>query len=173
MEAAMADAGVTWTDERVELLAKLWNEGLSASQIAAELGGGVSRNAVLGKIHRLGLAERGKAQAAATARVRKPVRPADSAEEAPKPEQVPAPPLAAPQLVVSDVTARREEVVVPLSERVTIMELREFMCRWPLGDPTTAEFRFCGARAITGLPYCGTHAQVAYQPAAERKRLRA
>ena len=172
----MADAGVTWTDERVELLAKLWNEGLSASQIAAELGGGVSRNAVLGKIHRLGLAERGKAQTAATARVRKPARPADAvaAEEAPKPEQAPAPRRAAPQLVADGLTAHRpEQVVVPLSERVTIMELREFMCRWPLGDPTTAEFRFCGARAITGLPYCGAHAQVAYQPVAERKRLRA
>jgi GcrA cell cycle regulator len=60
-----------------------------------------------------------------------------------------------------------------LSERVTIMELRESMCRWPLGDPTTAEFRFCGAHAITGLPYCTHHARVAYQPAAERKRLRA
>jgi GcrA cell cycle regulator len=51
--------------------------------------------------------------------------------------------------------------------------LSESMCRWPLGDPTTAEFRFCGAHAITGLPYCTHHARVAYQPAAERKRLRA
>jgi GcrA cell cycle regulator len=66
-----------------------------------------------------------------------------------------------------------EEVVVPLSERVTIMELRESMCRWPLGDPTTPDFRFCGARSITGLPYCTYHARVAYQPAAERKRIRA
>ena len=53
------------------------------------------------------------------------------------------------------------------------MELREAMCRWPLGDPTTPEFRFCGAHAATGLPYCPHHAQIAYQPAAERKRLRA
>jgi GcrA cell cycle regulator len=66
-----------------------------------------------------------------------------------------------------------EQVVVPLAERVTIMELRESMCRWPMGDPTTPEFRFCGARAIGGLPYCTHHAQIAYQPAAERKRIRA
>ena len=172
----MTDAGMTWTDERVELLAKLWTEGLSASQIAAELGGNVSRNAVLGKIHRLGLADRGKAQTAAATRARKPLRPADSAapEEPPRQDDGLASSTAVSRPLVSGpATHRPDDVVLPASERVTIMELREFMCRWPLGDPTTAEFRFCGARAITGLPYCAAHAQVAYQPVAERKRLRA
>jgi GcrA cell cycle regulator len=65
-----------------------------------------------------------------------------------------------------------QAVVAPRSAGVTIMELREAMCRFPLGDPTSPEFRFCGARAITGLPYCSHHARIAYQPAAERKRLR-
>jgi GcrA cell cycle regulator len=64
------------------------------------------------------------------------------------------------------------DVALPHSERVTIMELREFMCRWPLGDPTTPDFRFCGARSITGLPYCTHHARFAYQPVADRKRER-
>ena len=64
-----------------------------------------------------------------------------------------------------------QAVVVSRSAGVTIMELREAMCRFPLGDPATPEFRFCGAQAITGLPYCPHHAQIAYQPAAERKRL--
>ena len=179
MGAAMTDAGLTWTDERVELLAKLWTEGLSASQIAAELGGSVSRNAVLGKIHRLGLADRGKAQAAAAPRTRKPIRRADPAavDEPVMVEDNDAPrstATAAPQPAIGpEVVRLHDDVVVPLSERVTIMELRESMCRWPLGDPTTAEFRFCGARATMGLPYCTHHAQVAYQPAAERKRLRA
>src|SRR5829696_510993 len=59
----MMDAGATWTEERVELLKKLWSDGLSASQIAAEIGG-VTRNAVIGKVHRLGLSGRGKAKAA-------------------------------------------------------------------------------------------------------------
>jgi len=72
-----------------------------------------------------------------------------------------------------EVTAVSVEVVAPQPEGVTIMELREGMCRWPLGDPTTPEFRYCGARAVEGLPYCPHHAQIAYQPAAERKRLRA
>jgi GcrA cell cycle regulator len=63
-----------------------------------------------------------------------------------------------------------EDVVIPFSERVTIMDLREYMCRWPMGDPTTPEFRFCGARSQTGLPYCSHHARIAYQPAADRRR---
>jgi len=176
MEAAVTDAGMTWTDERVELLMKLWNEGMSASQIAAEIGGSVSRNAVIGKVHRLGLSGRAKAQIPATPRSRKPVRPADPAIADETPMQDNAPFLVAgtePQPDVKSEETSLQDVVVPVSERVTIMELRESMCRWPLGDPTTAEFRFCGARAVTGLPYCTYHAQVAYQPAAERKRLRA
>jgi GcrA cell cycle regulator len=68
---------------------------------------------------------------------------------------------------------RRDEAVVPRLEGVTIMELREGVCRWPLGDPTSPDFRYCGARASEGLPYCAYHAQIAYQPATERKRLRA
>ena len=65
-----------------------------------------------------------------------------------------------------------EDMAVPVSERVTIMDLRESMCRWPMGDPTKPEFRFCGARSITGLPYCTHHARIAYQPVADRKRER-
>jgi GcrA cell cycle regulator len=176
MEAAMTDAGMTWADERVDLLAKLWNEGLSASQIAAELGGSVTRNAVIGKVHRLGLSGRAKAQATATPRTRKPIRPADltAADEPPVQGDTLSVAAAETQPEVSaDEADLQNDVVVPLSERVTIMELRESMCRWPLGDPTTTEFRFCGASAIAGLPYCNHHARVAYQPAAERKRLRA
>ena len=63
-----------------------------------------------------------------------------------------------------------EDVVIPFSERVTIMELREYMCRWPMGDPTSPDFRFCGARSQTGLPYCSYHSRIAYQPAADRRR---
>ena len=61
----------------------------------------------------------------------------------------------------------------PPREGLTIMELREGMCRWPLGDPTRPEFRYCGAHGVAGLPYCSLHAQIAYIPTAERKRLRA
>jgi GcrA cell cycle regulator len=169
----MTDAAGTWTDERVELLKKLWMDGLSASQIAAEIGG-VTRNAVIGKVHRLGLSGRGKAKAATSPRPRKPTR----APSAPAPinQPVHGNTVLAPAFLVSAATKvepeieLHDDVVIPLSERVTIMELRESMCRWPMGDPTTPEFRFCGARSVTGLPYCTHHARVAYQPATDRKR---
>jgi len=171
----MTDAGATWTDERVELLKKLWTDGLSASQIAAELGN-VTRNAVIGKVHRLGLSGRAKdvKPAASSPRIRKVTRaPSAPAPIAPQPHSnvVLAPiPLQSEQ-DVPDVAAE-EDVAIPMSERVTIMDLRESMCRWPMGDPTKPEFRFCGARSITGLPYCTHHARIAYQPVADRKRER-
>ncbi|WP_336487834.1 GcrA family cell cycle regulator [Methylobacterium nigriterrae] len=176
----MTEASLSWTDERVDLLRRLWEDGQSASKIAAQLGG-VTRNAVIGKVHRLGLAGRVKPVAGAPVNGRKrPLREAEGeieaatvaeiAADAPEPIAIashrPAPdfpPAAAP-------ASAADQVPLAVSERVTIMDLRESMCRWPMGDPTTPEFRFCGGRAITGLPYCSHHAQIAYQPAAERKR---
>ena len=176
----MAEVGLTWTEERIELLTKLWTEGRSASQIAAELGEGLTRNAVLGKAHRLGLAQN-KAKGASTLRPRKPTRspdPAPTVEPPPQLNSDRALVMTNLQPVVQPAEQPAEEpfqtdMVAPRSEGVTIMELREGMCRFPLGDPTTPEFRFCGTQAIMGLPYCPYHAQIAYQPAAERKRLRA
>ena len=170
---------MSWTDERVELLRKLWLEGLSASQIAAELSHGITRNAVIGKVHRLGLSGRAKT----------PQTSAGPAVAPARPKVAPAPRAATPRPIAPVVigatalalkprptpapAARPEAVVVPISERVTIMELREAMCRWPLGDPTNSEFRFCGARTSeAGAPYCVTHAQLAYQPAQDRRRER-
>ncbi len=169
---------MSWTDERVEQLKKMWLDGLSASQIANELGHGVSRNAVIGKVHRLGLSGRVKSPAPAAARPRK------TAEEAPRAHSgsgghgvshmthgalalaadvMPAP-APAPRVATA-------EVVIPMSERVTIMELRESMCRWPLGDPTHTDFRYCGAKMQIGNgPYCQAHARIAYQPAQDRRR---
>ncbi|HJW80257.1 MAG: GcrA family cell cycle regulator [Microvirga sp.] len=172
----MADAGLPWTDERVELLKKLWSDGLSASQIAAQMGG-VTRNAVIGKVHRLGLSGRAKTSTApAQPRPRKPARP-PSHPMSHRPPAHGGAALAAhlrpePQPQAEPLVAYDEDVVIPFSERVTIMELRDSMCRWPMGDPTTPEFRFCGGKAITGLPYCPHHSRIAYQPAAERRRER-
>ena len=171
----MVDAGTGWTEERVELLGRLWGEGLSASQIAVTLGGGVTRNAVIGKVHRLGLSGRVlKPVEDATAARRKPAQEVEIETaiavvevEAPEPVAILSHRLA-PDFPVP--AAKPEPVALAASQRVTIMDLRESMCRWPIGDPTTPEFGFCGARSITGLPYCTHHAQIAYQPAAERKR---
>lgn len=156
---------MSWTDERVERLSKLWMEGRSASRIAAELGNGVSRNAVIGKIHRLGLSARNPAPAGAEPGREKPKVIAKAEPRVSVPSETAAVP--APK----HFGAALSEVVIPLSDRVTIMELRETMCRWPLGDPTSAEFRFCGCRAATSLPYCTAHARVAFQPIAERRRV--
>jgi GcrA cell cycle regulator len=177
----MTDAGVTWTDDRVELLKKLWADGLSASQIAAEIGN-VTRNAVIGKVHRLGLSGRAKSSkpaaatsAVAPARPRKPTRAPSAPTSITPPEAsnvivAPIPMRQAPVMAVEPQLPAEDDVAIPLSERVTIMDLRESMCRWPMGDPTKADFRFCGARCTPGIPYCTHHARIAYQPVADRKR---
>ena len=164
---------MSWTDERVELLRKLWTEGHSASQISAELGLGVTRNAVIGKVHRLGLSGRPKTANAAT-----PMTPRERQAPRRQPSR-PSAPATRGNLALSLQTrpmAERtprpmEQVVIPISERVTLMELKESMCRWPLGDPSTQEFRFCGNKSPSGGgPYCAYHARIAYQPAQDRRR---
>jgi GcrA cell cycle regulator len=165
---------MNWTDDRVELLKKLWSEGLSASAIAAELGG-VTRNAVIGKVHRLGLSGRVKPQASQAQRRPKPTRapshPMRSLPSFIRGNTALAPdftPLSEPDTAPRHVPLT--DVVIPMSERVTIMELREQMCRWPLGDPGRDDFRFCGSRIGSGGPYCVHHAGIAYQPVVDRRR---
>jgi GcrA cell cycle regulator len=168
---------MSWNDERVELLKKLWSDGLSASQIAAELGG-VTRNAVIGKVHRLGLSGRAKAPSVMTPRPR--TKPAPAMR--PVSRTVSHAPMSRgnvalahqPRTDVQYLPEQRpqEEVVVPMSRRVQIMELREAMCKWPIGDPTQADFVFCGADCNFGTPYCTHHSMIAYQPSAERRRVR-
>ncbi|MFG1403146.1 GcrA family cell cycle regulator [Xanthobacter sediminis] len=167
---------MSWNDERVELLKKLWSEGLSASQIANELGD-ITRNAVIGKVHRLGLSGRAKSSASAV-RPQRPNRPesprdqtrpqrpmvqgntALAAEIDDLPEEAPAP---APKPVASD-------NVVSLGQRCTIMNLTESTCRWPVGEPGTESFYFCGGKSNPGMPYCTQHARIAYQPVQDRRR---
>ena len=62
------------------------------------------------------------------------------------------------------------ELVIPKAERKSILQLTEFTCKWPVGDPTQEDFYFCGRRSETGMPYCDHHARVAYQPAQDRRR---
>ncbi len=163
---------MSWTDDRVELLKKLWADGLSASQIANELGG-VTRNAVIGKVHRLGLAGRAKSTRSSTPRPRarpraKPVMRVpqfsgnaalriDTVEE----QSVVARP--APRPVI-------EELFIPVEERASIMDLNERRCRWPIGDPTQDDFYFCGRSCDPGNSYCEHHARIAYQPSNDRRR---
>jgi len=163
---------MSWTDERVELLKKLWLDGHSASQIAAELGHAITRNAVIGKVHRLGLSGRDKLAVAAVPRSRIVAKPTERPQMTrPMPQSRGNTALAMQPMIEPQVNVRpASDVVIPISERVTIMELREAMCRWPLGDPSTPEFRFCGTRSGPGETYCGPHARIAYQPSQDRRR---
>jgi GcrA cell cycle regulator len=172
------DTALSWTDERVELLRKLWSEGHSASQVAATLGG-VTRNAVIGKIHRLGLSGRGKANTPIPTARPRPAKVRKVEEETSSSVVVMTAPVSAPDLEVHSAKPSPSEVlnVAPedalpdsSSDYVTIMDLRDSMCRWPIGDPTSPDFRYCGARCSPGSPYCTHHARIAYQPSAERRR---
>jgi len=170
---------MSWTDERVELLRQLWLDGKSASQISAELGAGVTRNAVIGKVHRLGLSGRTKSPSPAPPRVRQRSAPAARPPIASRSTGGSSPMVrgntALAYSIDTAIEAKpvfHEDVVVPMSLRVTIVELKEAMCRWPLGDPTTAEFRYCGIQSAGAGPYCSHHGRMAYQPVQDRRRER-
>jgi GcrA cell cycle regulator len=140
---------MSWTDERVEKLKKLWSEGLSASQIARALGE-VTRNAVIGKVHRLGLSGR-----ATTSRI-----------DRPRVHTIRRPPR--PRLIVPEIELV-EEARLANGDYATVMTVREGMCKWPIGDPSSDEFHFCGNQAGNSSPYCGAHSRMAYQPTQSRR----
>jgi GcrA cell cycle regulator len=160
---------MAWTDERVELLKKLWGEGLSASQIAGRLGS-VTRNAVIGKVHRLGLSGR-----ATTSRMKshRP-RPRMASKRMAKARFAATgnPAFRALYQEADAYVPAVEEIVIPLNERKTIQTLVECSCRWPIGDPQAADFHFCGKNKVPGLPYCEFHARRAFQPPQARRRER-
>ena len=147
-----------WTDERVDSLKRLWLDGLSASQIAKQLGG-VTRNAVIGKVHRLGLSGRA-APSQPTRPAFKAPRPPRPVAAAPAPRRVEAP--SAPATV--------PVVYVEEPGSATVLTLGAHMCKWPIGDPSSDGFSFCGRRTGAEGPYCVEHARVAYQPQQPRKR---
>jgi GcrA cell cycle regulator len=159
---------LTWSDDRVEQLKKLWEAGLSASQIAAELGN-VTRNAVIGKVHRLGLSGRAKSPSSAAPRPRK-ARPAQHMMRVSRPISRGNTALAQAFEVEAEPDPVTYDNVVPMSQRLSLLELNEATCHWPVGDPSSPDFFFCGGRALSGLPYCAQHSRVAYQPASDRRR---
>jgi len=173
---------MNWNDERVELLRKLWSEGLSASQIASHLGG-VSRNAVIGKVHRLKLSSRGRAQAAParpkkvvkpTASVAKPMARTTTTTTRSMPASIGATALQVQfdtdYLPQHHMRQQPDNVVVPISRRLRLVELTERTCKWPNGDPLHEDFSFCGNDSAETGPYCQYHSKLAFQPAAERRR---
>ena len=166
-----------WTEERVAELKKLWAEGHSASQIAKKLGS-VTRNAVIGKVHRLGLSGR--------ATPSRPVkRPPRLARPKPQQQQLPRQASAAPVARGGNALAIRAEPThhhiteaeanivpqrLPNGDMVTVLTVKDSMCKWPIGDPADANFGFCGHGSAERSPYCAEHARVAFQPAKKRER---
>ncbi len=187
---------MSWTDERVELLKKMWGEGQSASQIAKELGG-VTRNAVIGKVHRLGLSNRAGGGSSASKTAEAKPKAAPKAEPKPKPQPktepalkaVPSAPEAKPSLParkqiipagqplppqpsaneISPEALAKVNEVEKKAKKISLMELTERTCKWPVGDPATDDFWFCGLPVQQGKPYCEAHVGVAFQPMSSRR----
>lgn len=151
-----------WTDERVETLRKLWTDGLSASQIAKQLGG-VTRNAVIGKVHRLGLAGRAT-----------PSRPAKRIVRTNRPRIMhsgsPSRPRTIPSLggvALAELPPPLEPMAQADGSVASVLTITEKMCKWPIGDPSDATFAFCGRESCDG-PYCSEHARLGFQPQRQR-----
>ena len=162
---------MAWTDDRVDLLKKLWAEGLSASQIAGRLGS-VTRNAVIGKVHRLGLSGRATTSRMKSHRPRQRMAAKRLAKS--RYATIGNPALRALYNAETNVyLPPTEELVIPVAERKSLQTLTEATCRWPIGDPQNTEFHFCGKNKVPGLPYCEFHARRAFQPPQSRRRDRA
>jgi GcrA cell cycle regulator len=151
-----------WTDERIEYVKVRWLRGVTARQIARELGGGVTKSAVLGKIHRLGIAQlspnawprrwRRRAKNGRHTFRRTVERPFSGI----RPDQQWWRPIWVIEAKPYVDDPGKDADISP-TQRRTLLELTSHDCRWPVGDPGTADFFFCGAEVLRGKPYCKAH----------------
>ena len=163
---------MSWTEQKIQMLKDMWGNGYSASEIAKRLGG-MTRNAVIGKAHRLKLSSRPS-----------PIRRDDESSVGTVPGTLtvkstrkrvmlrPLPPVPMPTTVKSSTSreAFRSLESVKRVEGIAVTKAGDRHCRWPVGDPRSPDFRFCGCTAHEGLPYCVDHARVAYQNIGRRQR---
>ena len=193
---------MAWSDERVAVLKKMWLEGNSASEIAKELGD-ITRNAVIGKVHRLGLSNRdtnvSKAGVTAEKSIKglkrgRPPKIKTESKKRGRPQKITQPKdpndttLERGRAISGSGTTERlndsrlevvsdlgEETLKDLlkvemkSKKISLMDLTERTCKWPIGDPATDKFWFCGHEAEPGKPYCKTHISIAFQPITQRR----
>ena len=193
---------MAWSDERVAILKKMWLEGSSASEIAKELGN-ITRNAVIGKVHRLGMSNRdtnnlksGSSTSNAKKSVRRGRPPKVNKEEKKRgrPHKLKDPgdfpgtldltekstPSSAKEMrldenktkLASDLSEETLQNILKVemkSKKISLMELTERTCKWPIGDPATDTFWFCGHESEPGKPYCKTHISIAFQPITQRR----
>ena len=156
---------MTWTDEAIAELKRLHSGGLfSAAEIAvrmaAELHCAISRNAIIGKVLRLGLPKNDRATGSSKPKAARPMR-----HDRFRPIKAAPPTAPEPMSDTSD-------DAIPIGQRRTLDQLTNSTCRWPCGDPAMPDFFFCGhesADLIAGRPYCARHMRVAYQPSAPRR----
>ena len=157
---------MAWTDEMVEDLKRMWHEGLTTGEIGKRLG--VSKNSIVGKVHRLNLSGRPspikkKEEDGISAQPQKPKEEKKAAKSAPAPE-----PEA--KTAVKENTAAKQESrsFCPTAEergksgKTMLTDLDNHTCRWPLGDPKDENFHFCGKKVKIGQTYCEEHANIAY-----------
>ena len=134
-----------WTDERLARARELKQQGLSAAKIAAAIGGGATRNSVIGKFARLD---------------------AKAAPKGPAPKLVMKKAPSAPLLVVEAPVVEAPTTFVCL--RVSIADIKPPHCRWPIGDPRDPDFAYCGRERDGDKPYCAHHCAIAYLPVLTR-----
>jgi GcrA cell cycle regulator len=162
---------MAWTEDRIAILKAGWEGGLTASQIAERLGEGVTRNAVIGKAHRLGLEAR---PSPVKASEESAAAPAAAPPAAAPPAAAPAPPPAPDVAVSPSSAAIAKPAARPARKaskvaRVTLLDLSEKICKWPIGHPGEPDFHFCGKPVNPGFPYCIEHCALAYQAQLPRR----
>lgn len=167
---------MAWTEQQIQTLKKMWGNGYSASEIAKCLGGGLTRNAVIGKAHRMKLS----AGAAARTKVKPPTKSSGVVMSPIKKISKRRNLMRTLPPVQSTTTQRKsmDPILRPIevtkrTEGIPVTKAGERHCRWPIGDPRSPDFRFCGCDIHEGLPYCTQHARVAYQTVSRRSRANA
>ena len=174
-----------WTDERVSLLKKLWSEGISAAQIAAQMGD-ITRSSVIGKAHRLELPSRGKGTNyfkvdRATRGCRKTTKISRSLGSAANTKLAATVPMVVSKHECSisapvetndhkDLRRKDDDMVVPISLKLELVQLNDSTCKWPKGNPWDEDFSFCGNDIDKKGPYCTYHSRIAYQPVQQRRK---
>ncbi len=158
-----------WTEEQIETLRRLWTEGLSTAEIGRRMG--ISKNAVVGKAHRLHLPARpspirrsGDGSTVAPRPTRRIVRPA-----LPRPSLPSTPTEPRPAPAPGQAEQRRAPAPVVPMPRAEPLRTGHATCCWPIGEPGKPGFRFCGAPALVGKPYCAEHAAIAYVRVKDRR----
>src|SRR5215831_18615530 len=146
-----------WTTERIRLLRRRWRQGARVREIAAELGHGITCNAVISKIHRLGISALSPYGGAPGRRFAANTRPADRPVHAPRDAWW----FRKGPLPARVVDARPYVETVGADARIprrSLLELKEDTCRWPVGDARSSRLFFCGAQSLRNKPYCAEHA---------------